>query len=105
LAEKDWKQIAESPAFRELIRKKRAFIIPSVVFFFVFYFTLPVLTAYTTVLNGKVIGAINWAYLYAFAQFAMTWILCHLYMNKAAEYDELVAKVKNESVEKGVRTG
>jgi len=105
LAEKDWKQIAESPAFRELVRKKRAFIIPSVVFFFVFYFTLPVLTAYTTVLNGKVIGSINWAYLYAFAQFAMTWILCHLYMNKAAKYDELVAKVKNESVEKGVRTG
>jgi len=98
-----WDTVTNSSAFRELIRRKRAFIIPATIFFFVFYFTLPILTSFTTVLNGKVTGALNWAYVYAFAQFAMTWVLCHLYMKKADQFDQIVAKVKQEAAEKGVK--
>lgn len=97
----DWKTIRQTHSFQELMRQKRVFIIPATVFFFVFYFTLPILTAFTTVLNGKVIGAMNWAYLYAFAQFVMTWSLSHLYMKKANQFDQLSKKVKEEATGKG----
>lgn len=97
----DWKAIRQTSAFQELMRQKRAFVIPATIFFFVFYFTLPVLTAFTTALNDKVVGAINWAYVYAFAQFAMTWGLSHLYMRKANQFDHLAKKVKDEAVQRG----
>ncbi len=105
MAKNDWNNIAQSASFQELIRQKKAFIIPATIFFIVFYFTLPVLTSFTTVLNGKAIGVINWAYMYAFAQFAMTWILCHMYMSKASKFDKLVEEVKKETENKGVKAG
>jgi uncharacterized membrane protein (DUF485 family) len=77
----EWERIVRSSSFRELMRKKRAFIIPAMIFFMVFYFVLPILTSFTTVLNKKAIGAMNWAYVYAFAQFVMTWGLSYLYMS------------------------
>ncbi len=105
MIKKDWKSIEQSSSFQELIRQKKAFIIPATIFFIIFYFTLPILTGYTTVLNGKAIGVINWAYVYAFAQFAMTWILCHMYMNKANKFDKIVEEVKKSAAEKGVKAG
>ncbi|BCJ87259.1 DUF485 domain-containing protein [Effusibacillus dendaii] len=97
----DWNRAFQTRSFQELIRQKRSFIVPATIFFFVFYFILPILTAYTTVLNGKAVGVINWAYMYAFAQFVMTWGLCHLYMKKAKRFDELVNSVKQEITAKG----
>lgn len=97
MAQNDWKKIEQSTYFRQLIQEKRAFVIPATIFFLLFYFTLPILTAFTTVLNGKVIGAINWAYTYAFAQFVMTWVLSHLYLRKAARFDQLVQQVKQDT--------
>lgn len=105
MTKKDWKNVEQSSSFQELIRQKKAFIIPATIFFIIFYFTLPILTAYTTILNGKAIGVINWAYIYAFAQFAMTWILCHMYMSKAKHFDKLVDEVKKSASEKGVKAG
>lgn len=97
-----WETIRNTDSFKELIRQKRAFIIPATIFFLLFYLMLPVLTAFTTVLNGKVIGVVNWAYIYAFAQFVMTWALSHVYLKQAKRYDSLVAEIKREAAEKGV---
>ena len=93
----EWVRIERSSAFAELTRKRKAFIIPATIFFFVFYFGLPFLTAFTTVLDVNVIGAINLAYIYAFAQFAMTWILMHLYVSRANGWDDLVDQARNEA--------
>ncbi|MGD8188985.1 DUF485 domain-containing protein [Brevibacillus ginsengisoli] len=105
MTQKDWKSIARSSSFQELIRLKKGFIIPAVIFFIIFYFTLPILTGYTTVLNGKVIGVISWAYIYALAQFVMTWSLCHMYMSKAKKFDKLVEEIKKSAKGKGVKAG
>jgi uncharacterized membrane protein (DUF485 family) len=71
--------------------------VPYVIFFFVFYFTLPISISYFTFLNEKAIGSLNWAYVFAFAQFAMTWALCLIYAKRANQFDaqaeQLVAKV------------
>jgi uncharacterized membrane protein (DUF485 family) len=99
--EQEWIRVERTSAFQELVRKKKAFILPATIFFFVFYFGLPFLTAFTTVLDVNVIGAINLAYIYAFAQFAMTWILMHLYVSRANKWDDLVDRARHEATEGG----
>jgi uncharacterized membrane protein (DUF485 family) len=95
----EWVRVERTSAFRELTQKRKAFIIPATIFFFVFYFGLPFLTAFTTVLDVNVIGAINLAWIYAFAQFAMTWILMHLYVSRANGWDDLVDRSRHEASE------
>jgi uncharacterized membrane protein (DUF485 family) len=95
----EWVRVERTSAFKALARRKKAFIVPATIFFIVFYFGLPVLAGFTTVLNGEVIGSITWAYVYAFAQFAMTWILMHLYVSRANRWDELVDRARNEAAE------
>jgi uncharacterized membrane protein (DUF485 family) len=97
--EEEWIRVERTSAFQEFSRSRKAFIIPATIFFFVFYFGLPVLAAFTTILDAKVIGAINLAYLYAFAQFAMTWILMHLYVSRANRWDDLVERARHEAAE------
>ena len=97
--ESEWVRVERTEAFKELIRRKRAFIIPATVFFLIFYFGLPFLTAFTSVLSVKVIGSISLAYLYAFAQFAMTWILMHVYISRANRWDDLVERARVEAAE------
>ena len=95
----EWVRVERTSAFRELTQKRKAFIVPATIFFFVFYFGLPFLTAFTTVLDVNVIGAINLAWIYAFAQFAMTWILMHLYVSRANGWDDLVDRARHEAAE------
>ncbi len=97
----EWVRIERTSAFQELIKKKKAFIIPATIFFMIFYFTLPFLTAFTTVLNFTVIGAISGAYLYAFAQFIMTWALAHLYLSQANKWDDLVDESRRQAAIEG----
>lgn len=99
----EWSRVAQTGAFRELMSRKKAFTVPAMVFVAVFFFTLPVLTAFTTVLNAKAVGAITWAYVYGFAQFPMTWILAHLYANRANKWDKLVERARQEAFEAEVK--
>ncbi|ARA97396.1 MULTISPECIES: DUF485 domain-containing protein [Geobacillus] len=97
----DYEALAQSAMFRGLIQEKKAFIIPATIFFFAFYFTLPILTSYSNVLNAPAIGPVSWAWLFAFAQFVMTWALCILYSKRAAKFDEIVEQMKQEAKEGG----
>jgi uncharacterized membrane protein (DUF485 family) len=92
----EWIRVERTSAFRELTQKRKAFILPATIFFLVFYFGLPFLTAFTTVLDVNVIGAINLAWVYAFAQFA---ILMHLYVSRANRWDDLVDRARHEAAE------
>jgi uncharacterized membrane protein (DUF485 family) len=93
----EWVRVERTSAFKELVRRKRGFIIPATIFFMIFYFGLPLLAAFTTVLNVKVIGPLTLAYIYAFAQFAMTWIIMHLYVSRANRWDDLVERAREEA--------
>lgn len=95
--EDEWLRIERTDAFRELTRKKKAFIVPATIFFLVFFFGLPLLAAFTTVLNTRVVGSLTLAYVYGFAQFAMTWILMHLYVSRANKWDDLVDRAREEA--------
>lgn len=95
-SENDYSAIVQSSSFQTLLSEKKKFIIPVTIFFFCFYFALPILTSYTTILNHTFIGDITWAWVFAFMQFIMTWGLCMLYTKKAAKFDELAEKVRQE---------
>ena len=90
-------EIVKSEAFRKLMARKKSFILPASLFFLIFYFALPVMTSVSDVLNQKAIGAISWAWLFAFAQFIMTWGLCSLYSRKAEDFDRMVEHIRKES--------
>lgn len=94
--ELNYREIASSQTFQRLLKRKRSFIAPIAIFFFVYYFSLPVLTSYFTFLNQPAIGAITWAWVFAVTQFIMTWVLCMLYSKKAAQFDQYVSALKNE---------
>ena len=97
----EWVRVERTSAFKELVKRKRGFIIPATIFFMIFYFGLVFLGAFTTVLNVKVAGPLTLAYVYAFAQFAMTWILMHLYVRQANKWDDLVERARTEAASSG----
>ncbi|MGM9987052.1 MAG: DUF485 domain-containing protein [Bacillaceae bacterium] len=88
--EQSYSEIANSPKFKALLKEKKKFIVPMTVFFFAFYFALPILTSYSKVLNTKVAGDITWAWVFAFGQFIMTWALCMIYASKAKKFDKMI---------------
>ncbi|KRF43615.1 DUF485 domain-containing protein [Paenibacillus sp. Soil787] len=93
---KSYTDIVNSTQFQTLLRQKRRFIVPLTVFFFAFYFLLPIFTAYTTFLNHAAIGPISWAWVFAFAQFIMTWVLCIIYHKKAKQFDAMLDSIRDE---------
>jgi len=92
----DYTAIVQSSSFQKLLKEKRNFLLPFSLFFLAFYFTLPILTAYTTVLNNPAVGSISWAWVFAAAQFIMTWSLCIIYTKRAAKFDEIVEEIKSK---------
>ncbi|HLS08463.1 DUF485 domain-containing protein [Lentibacillus sp.] len=97
----DYEKVVESGQFKQFMQNKRKFIIPFTIFFLIFYFLLPVLTSYTTFLNTPVIGDISWVWLFAFAQFIMTWVLCTIYVKKANAFDEQVERIIEDQIDDG----
>lgn len=97
----DYEKIASSDKFKELMESKKKFIVPVTIFFLVFYFTLPFLTSYSKILNTKAVGEISWAWVFAFSQFIMTWVLCIIYVKKASFFDKLADEIVDENQEKG----
>jgi uncharacterized membrane protein (DUF485 family) len=92
----DWESIERSPEFRQLARRKRAFVLPATIFFLVWYFGFIVLAGYapdfmgeTFIWDGMTVG-----YALALSQFVMVWGLGAWYLRKAdREFDPLAAEV------------
>ncbi|WP_050182767.1 DUF485 domain-containing protein [Domibacillus robiginosus] len=91
----DYEKIAASPEFQSLIRKKNKFLLPVTIFFLLFYFSLPLLTSFSNVLNKPAIGDISWVWVLALAQFIMTWTLCMIYVKKANRFDADADQILN----------
>jgi uncharacterized membrane protein (DUF485 family) len=90
----DWDQIANQEEFRALLKTKLKFIAPATVFFVVYYFALPVLVGYAPALmEKKVFGAVNVAYLFALSQFVMAWTIAWLYVRAAGRFDKMAEAI------------
>lgn len=90
----DWERVAALAEFKALLAAKVRFIAPATIFFVVYYFALPILVSYAPLLmETKVLGEVNLAYLFALSQFFMAWILAALYLRAAGRFDGMVKQV------------
>ena len=97
----DWAELERLPEFRELVRAKRAFIVPATIFFVAYYFALPALVGYwPDAMSTRVYGPINVAYLFALSQFVMAWTLMVLYVRRARQFDAQAEAVLRRLSEK-----
>ena len=93
----DWEKLAASERFRDLLKAKKRFIIPAMIFFVVYYFALPVLIGYARpFMEKRVLGPVNLAYLFALSQFFMAWIIAWLYVRAAARFDRMATDVVSD---------
>jgi uncharacterized membrane protein (DUF485 family) len=90
----DWAGVAAGEGFKSLVRAKLKFIIPATIFFIIYFFALPLLVGYAPrLMNTKVIGSINVAYLFALSQFFMAWIVALLYVRAASRHDRMAREI------------
>lgn len=93
----DWSRVAAGAGFKALVKAKLKFIVPATIFFVVYFFALPVLVGYAPdLMNRKVIGSLNLAYLFALSQFFMAWIIALLYVRAASRHDRMAREIVNE---------
>jgi len=99
----DWVAAEQSPEFRELIAKRRAFVLPATIFFFAWYFGFILLAGYapgfmgTSVYEGFTVG-----YLIALTQFVMVWGFGAAYLIRSnSTFDPLAARAAETAVEAG----
>jgi uncharacterized membrane protein (DUF485 family) len=90
----------QTTLYQKLLSEKKRFVIPATIFLLCFYFSLPLLTSYFPVwMNVPVWGKISAAWILAFAQFIMTWLIGTLYLWKARRLDFLVSEIRRESTD------
>jgi uncharacterized membrane protein (DUF485 family) len=90
----DWQAIEASPEFQELVKSRRAFVVPATIFFLVWYMGFIVLTAYAeSFMSERVYEGLTVGYCLALTQFVMVLVLGLMYLSRASKvYDPLAAK-------------
>jgi uncharacterized membrane protein (DUF485 family) len=107
----DWVAAERSPEFRELIARKRGFVIPATAFFLTWYLGFVALAGYAPDFMGKsVYQGFTVGYALALSQFVMAWTLAWLYVRRADKvFDPLRARAARRALEqtdtKPTRTG
>jgi uncharacterized membrane protein (DUF485 family) len=94
----DWAAIARNPKFVELHHRKTVFLFGWWIFSSIFYFLLPLGAAYAPGLfKIKVLGNVNFGYVFALSQFFVSWGIA-LYYAKVAnqQFDRLTRELVQE---------
>lgn len=97
-AKYDWSAIAQNPKYLELKRKKRVFLFSWWVASTLFYFMLPILSGYfPDLFKIKVMGAINFGYLFILSQFVVAFAVAITYTRVANnDFDRLTDELVKE---------
>ena len=90
----DWVAIERSPEFQELVRKRRAFVLPGTIFYLAWYMGFILLVAYAEdFMSESVYEGLTVGYCLALTQFVMVLVLGLLYLRKSDnEFDPLAEK-------------
>jgi uncharacterized membrane protein (DUF485 family) len=97
----DWVAAERSPEFRELIKRKKAFVLPATIFFLAWYFGFIILAGYAPDFMGEsVYEGLTVGYCLALSQFLMVLVLGIWYLRKAEHvFDPLAEKAANRALE------
>jgi uncharacterized membrane protein (DUF485 family) len=97
----DWEAVERSPEFRELIRRRKAFVIPATIFFLAWYFGFIILAGYAPDFMGEefITDGLTVGYMLALSQFVMTWVLGWWYLRKADRvFDPLAERARKAAL-------
>ena len=99
----DWVAAERSPEFRELLAKRRRFVIPATAFFLTWYLGFIALAGYAPDFMGESLyEGFTVGYGLALSQFVMTWVLGWMYVRKAdREFDPLAERAAERALEAG----
>jgi uncharacterized membrane protein (DUF485 family) len=100
----DWEGAERSPEFRELIRRKRAFVVPATIFFLAWYFGFIILAGYAPDFMGEefITDGMTVGYALALTQFLMVWGLGWWYLRKADRvFDPLAERAAEVALQAG----
>jgi uncharacterized membrane protein (DUF485 family) len=100
----DWVAAERSPEFRELIKRKRSFVVPATIFFLTWYFGFIILAGYAPDFMGEefITDGMTVGYALALTQFLMTWGLGWWYLRKA---DRVFDPLAERAAEVALRAG
>jgi uncharacterized membrane protein (DUF485 family) len=103
----NWEAAERSPEFRELISKRRKFVVPATIFFLAWYFGFIILAGYAEDFMGESIyEGFTVGYLLALTQFIMVWGLGWLYLRASdRSFDPLARRAADRAVEAGREAG
>jgi uncharacterized membrane protein (DUF485 family) len=87
----DWEGIERSEEFRELVKRRRSFVVPATIFFLAYYMGFILLAGYAPDFMGEsVYQGLTVGYCLALTQFVMVFVLGVWYLRKAErEFDPL----------------
>ena len=91
----DWAAAERSPEFRELVKRKRSFVVPATIFFLAWYTGFVLLCGYAPDFMGSefLTDGLTVGYVLALSQFVMVWGLSAWYLRKAdREFDPLAER-------------
>lgn len=97
----DWQAVERSPEFRELVRRKRAFVVPATIFFLAWYFGFIFLAGYAPDFMGRefITDGLTVGYALALSQFVMTWVLGWMYLRKSDRvFDPLAERTRDAAL-------
>jgi uncharacterized membrane protein (DUF485 family) len=91
----DWEGIERSEEFRELVHKRRSFVVPATIFFLAYYMGFILLAGYAPGFMGEsVYEGLTVGYCLALTQFVMVFVLGAWYLRKAdRDFDPLADRV------------
>ena len=104
-SEIDWVAAERSPEFRELVKRRKAFVLPATIFFLAWYFGFIILAGYAPDFMGEevLLDGFTIGYLLALTQFVMTWVLGAMYIRRAdREFDPLAERAAQVAVRAGL---
>jgi uncharacterized membrane protein (DUF485 family) len=98
----DWVAAERSPEFRELVKKKNAFVIPATIFFLAWYTGFVLLAGYAPDFMGEefLVDGLTVGYMLALTQFVMVWGLAAWYLRKSDRvFDPLAKRAAERALE------
>jgi uncharacterized membrane protein (DUF485 family) len=97
----DWDAAARSPEFRELVHRRRSFVVPVLAFVCIWYFGFIALAGYAPDFMGeRLIDGFTVGYLLALTQFVMTWVLGWLYLRQSNRvFDPLAKRARQRALD------
>jgi uncharacterized membrane protein (DUF485 family) len=79
----NWQSVERSPEFRELVRRRKAFLVPITVFWAGFFLAYLLLSALAPELMGERVLGVSLGFVLSVAQVLMTWLVTFLYIRRA----------------------